>query len=99
MSIKNNTVSLQNLLEAVNNLPEAGGSGGGSSSETNFETCTVQITSQSVIGMFAATTVTDGILTVEYYNDNGTSSDIIYETTIENVLCGSSVVICGSSSR
>jgi hypothetical protein len=56
--LNDNTISLQALLEQVNNLPEAGG--------MSLETCEVSVYIYSVDGFFAYTTVENGVLTPEF---------------------------------
>lgn len=56
--LSNNTTALQQLLGAVNNLPEAGG--------MSLETCEVSVYIYSVDGFFAYTTVENGVLTPKF---------------------------------
>ena len=58
--LQQNNNELNTILETVNNLPEAGGSGGGS-----METCTVTIETLDECGMHViATIVENGVETI-----------------------------------
>lgn len=80
-SIKDNTAGLQNLLEVVNDLPEAGGSGGTNTVETGL--FTVNDREGCVYGVVAAT-YENGLYSVTHLGYPGYG-----EAVIENVIIGS----------
>ena len=92
MSIKNNTTSLQNLLETINNLPDAG-SGGAS-----VDTCTIVINNPYptyvTISGVSATIYEEGIIKTYVITS---ASQISYPITIDNVICNSPITFHTSS--
>lgn len=86
MSLTTNKAKIQQLLDGINALPEAGGSSGA------VETCTVNITSSDSNGRpwFYAYTYLDsnGEIVIGKVLNNSSSN-----VTIENVLCGSLVIV------
>lgn len=86
--IDNNTTALQELLEAVNALPEGGGSGGAS-----VETCTVKLTAYVGYALIMATVLKDDG-SIGNYVEIGTGST---DTTIANVVCNTLVIIVSNN--
>lgn len=93
--LTNNTTNLQAILDAVNALPEAGSGGGGAS----VETCSVTLNVVDEFGMglgiagYAANVETNGAIETAYMFSNS-----VTETVLNNVLCGSVIVVAYSGS-
>lgn len=83
MSLTTNTTSLQSILDAVNELPNAGGGGA-----VSIPTCTVAITSTtgSLVMETTYTQVFDGMLSVDYRTEP--FSDPMQTVSIYAVACG-----------
>lgn len=84
-----NNTDLASILNTINNLPEAGSSGG--SGGTSIDTCTVKISCYPDYGAYVqafAAMVWDGEKIAIVTDGDITKS----EFTIENVICGSFIV-------
>ena len=81
--ISNNTTGLQELLETINNLPNAGGSGGGG----NVETCIGTITNTSLQCDLLCYYTDPNLNFAEIYLECGIEESITI-TAIKNSLIG-----------
>lgn len=84
--LNQNTASLQEILAAINNLPDAGSGGGGA-----VDTCTVTVSTNVNAAVVYSTTDGDGLLTTAYTNNYE------WENTL-TVACGSYLYVPINSS-